>query len=209
MTRDSLADRAQPQALLDTSGDEEVEMTLPGHSESLRLARLLMVLSSLAPLFVLWAIRGNSLIPDIWFIPACLLLATVPTGILLLRIKTAIRNRDRRELAIGGVEDHRAHLLTYLFAVLLPFYAADVSTWRDLAAMLGALAFIIFVFWRLNLHYLNLLFAIRGYHVFTVSPPEGVEVVDLSKRVLISRRPWLPRTALPVYRLSDTVFIEL
>jgi hypothetical protein len=26
-----------------------------------------MVLSSISPLFILWAIRGNSLIPDGWF----------------------------------------------------------------------------------------------------------------------------------------------
>jgi hypothetical protein len=34
------------------------------HREGLRAARLLMVLSSISPLFILWAIRGNSLIPD-------------------------------------------------------------------------------------------------------------------------------------------------
>ena len=34
------------------------------HREGLKAARLLMVLSSISPLFILWAIRGNSLIPD-------------------------------------------------------------------------------------------------------------------------------------------------
>jgi len=37
-------------------------------SEGLKTARLLMVLSSVSPLFILWAIRGNSLIPDHYFI---------------------------------------------------------------------------------------------------------------------------------------------
>jgi len=31
------------------------------HSEGLKAARLLMVLSSISPLFILWAIRGNGL----------------------------------------------------------------------------------------------------------------------------------------------------
>jgi len=30
--------------------------------EGLKIARLLMVLSSISPLFVLWAIRGNSIL---------------------------------------------------------------------------------------------------------------------------------------------------
>ena len=34
------------------------------HNEGLKTARLLMVLSSILPLFILWAIRGNRLIPD-------------------------------------------------------------------------------------------------------------------------------------------------
>ena len=52
------------------------------HSEGLKAARLLMVLSSVAPLFILWAIRGNSLIPDRWFIGFCALMVIVPNAFL-------------------------------------------------------------------------------------------------------------------------------
>ena len=55
--------------------------------------------------------------------------------------------------------------------MLLPFYSEDIGTWRDLGATLAALAFIVFLFWHLNLHYMNLLFAVRGLRVFTVYPP--------------------------------------
>lgn len=34
------------------------------HREGLKAARLLMVLSSISPLFILWAIRGNCLVAD-------------------------------------------------------------------------------------------------------------------------------------------------
>ena len=52
----------------------------PRHAgEGLRLARLFMVLSSVSPLFVLWAIRGNSLVPDRFLIPACAVMVVVPT----------------------------------------------------------------------------------------------------------------------------------
>ena len=51
----------------------------PNHQEGLKFARILMVLSSLSPLFILWAIRGNSLIPDFYFVGVCTLMVIVPT----------------------------------------------------------------------------------------------------------------------------------
>ena len=43
-------------------------------SEGLRVARLLMVLSSISPLFVLWAIRGSKLLTDYYLLPFCALM---------------------------------------------------------------------------------------------------------------------------------------
>jgi hypothetical protein len=37
-------------------------------NESLKTARFLLVLSSISPLFIFWAIRGNNLIPDRYFV---------------------------------------------------------------------------------------------------------------------------------------------
>ncbi|MDQ7088938.1 MAG: hypothetical protein Q9Q13_14260 [Acidobacteriota bacterium] len=35
---------------------------------------------------------------------------------------------------MATAEDHRDHILVYLFAMLLPFYSEDLATWRDLGA---------------------------------------------------------------------------
>ena len=124
-------------------------------------------LSSISPLFILWAIRGNSLIPDRWFAGFCALMVIVPNAFLWLRIRTARQQSDKRELTVGAADDHRDDILVYLFAMLLPFYSEDIGTWRDLGTTLAALAFIVFLFWHLNLHYMNLLFAVReleGFH---------------------------------------------
>ena len=58
----------------------------PSTREGLKAARLLMVLSSISPLFILWAIRGNSLVPDRYFIGFCALMVFVPNAFLWLRI---------------------------------------------------------------------------------------------------------------------------
>src|SRR6266487_3375410 len=92
-------------------------------SEGLKLARFLMVLSSVSPLFVLWALRGSRVVEDRWLVTVCLLFIVIPNGFLWLRISTAKRNKELRKLTVVRAEDHRDHLLVYLFAMLLPFYA--------------------------------------------------------------------------------------
>lgn len=100
------------------------------HREGLKAARLLMVLSSISPLFILWAIRGNSLIPDRYFIAFCAVMVVVPNAFLWLRFWTARNQADKRELIVGTADDHRDHILVYLFAMLLPFYSEDLGSWR-------------------------------------------------------------------------------
>jgi len=180
------------------------------HSEGLKAARLLMVLSSISPLFILWAIRGNTLIPDRWFIGFCALMVIVPNAFLWLRIWTAKKQADKRKITVGTADDHRDHILVYLFAMLLPFYSEDLGTWRDLGATAAALAFIVFLFWHLNLHYMNLLFAALGYRVFTVYPPaDGNPLTGKTRQALITRRVSLTSgDQIVAYRLSDTVYLE-
>lgn len=180
------------------------------HHEGLKAARLLMVLSSISPLFILWAIRGNSLIPDPWFIGSCVLMVVIPNAFLWLRIRTAKKRSDKREITVGTADDHRDHILVYLFAMLLPFYSEDLGTWRDLGATVAALAFIVFLFWHLNLHYMNLVFAALGFRVFTIYPPaDGNLLTGKTRQALITRRVSLASgERIVAFRLSDTVYLE-
>jgi len=182
-----------------------------GNREGLKAARLLMVLSSISPVFVVWAIRGSKVIGDLYLTSACAALVVLPYAFLLLRIRAARTSRERRELRVGSAEDHRDHLLVYLFAMLLPFYPVDLSSARDIAAIVIALAFVVFLFWHLNLHYMNLLFAILGYRVFTILPPkEGNALSGKTGYILITPRMSIADgSRLNVYRLSDTVYFEV
>ena len=181
------------------------------HKEGLGPARLLMVLSSISPLFILWAIRGNSLVPDRYFIGFCMLMVAIPNAFLWLRIRTVKGLQEKRQLTVGKADDHRDHILVYLFTMLLPFYSLELGTWRLLGAALAALAFIVFLFWHLNLHYMNLCFAILGYRVFTVYPPvDDNPFTGKVSFVLITRRVNLTGgERIVAYRLSDTVYAEI
>jgi hypothetical protein len=178
------------------------------HSEGLKLARLFMVLSGMSPLFMLWAIKGNKIVSDGYLLSACVALVLIPNLVLWLRIRTAKEQNDMRDVVVEKAEDHRDHLLVYLFAMLLPFYPID--TVRDISALLAALAFIVFLFWHLNLHYMNIWFAIRGYRVYVITPIEDKNVLSgRAGLVLITARTdILKGESIKAYRLSDTLCFE-
>ena len=128
------------------------------------------------------------------------------------RIYTSLKQGDNREIVIGKAEIHRDHLLIYLFAMLLPIYAINLNDWRDLSAAIAAAVFIIFLFWHLNLHYVNLCFAIFGYRVFTLFPAANRNTYSGKELlILISKRRYIPddEKLIVVYRLSDTVYLEM
>jgi hypothetical protein len=67
------------------------------------------------------------------------------------------------------------------------------------------------MFWHLNLHYMNLLFAIFGYRVFTISTPKDDNPLSgRDTQVLLTPRISLePGEHIVAYRLSDTVYFEV
>jgi hypothetical protein len=133
-----------------------------GVNRGLPIARLLMVVSSLAPLFLLWAIRGAPPVPDTYWIATCLGLVFVPNLALLGRWRIARRRNDCRTIVVAGARDQSEHLLVYLFAMLLPLYTANLTNERELLSVAAAFVFIVFLFWHMNLHYMNLVFAMLG-----------------------------------------------
>lgn len=121
-------------------------MTQTEQHEGLGFARLLMVLSSMTPLFILWGVRGVASIPDQWVILICSLFVVVPNLILWARWHTARIRKDIKMLTVGEADDHREHLLVYLFAMLIPLYDANLESARDTAATIIAFVFIVFLF---------------------------------------------------------------
>lgn len=182
--------------------------THPG--EGSLFLRVMLVLSSVSPLFLLWAIRGTSLIPEPLFWGICLLLLAAPNFYLWWIVRRAKREKITRPIEIGESDDRRQDLISYLFAMLLPFYTVDLSTWRNLAATVAAFVIVVVLFTSLNMHYMNFFLALRGYHCFQVRTPESEYTTSSAPSfMLISRRSRLqPGTTLVGYRLSPTVLLE-
>lgn len=181
------------------------------YPEGLGLFRVIMIISSLSPLFILWAIRGISWISVYRWTFICATAVIVPYIIILSRILIIKYNQDSTYLEITKFEDSRTHLLVYLLSILLPFYRQDFDGWRDITAVIAALIIIIFVFWHLNLNHVNLLFALVGYRVYTIHPKLDRDTYSGERvLVLLTKRKSLNYVdSIQVFRLSNTVCIEL
>jgi len=184
--------------------------TLPTkRNEGLKVARFMMVLSSLSPLFILWAVRGIPALPDLYLWTACAILVILPNAVLLSRVKIAKTRGDVVTLTVDHADDHRDHLLVYLFAMLLPLYDLNFGERRDLFAAIIAVSFIVFLFYNLHMYYMNLAFAFLGYRVFTVYPSTDGGLSRVDKVVLLTWRPYFrPSQEVDALRISNSVYFE-
>ncbi len=90
------------------------------------------------------------------------------------------------------------------------FLSSTLDTWRELGATVAALAFIVFLFWHLNMHYMNLIFAVWRFRVFSFCPPVDRNPLNRGRRqVLITQRVNLtPGDEIDAYRIGNTVYLE-
>ncbi len=173
-------------------------------SEGLPLVKFMMLLSSMAPLFFLVGIKGMDDVVDdkhLWI--AVILLLIIPFFIVKLRIRFAVKSNDVFVLDVSETKNNKEYLFTYLFTILLPLYSVTISDNREFVAIIFAICLVIFVLWNMNLHFVNIFFAIQGYRVFTVE--------SFDSAILLTARSTIPKNIneLKVHRLSNTVFIEL
>ena len=176
--------------------------------------RLILVWSSLSPVFLLWAIRGIDKIDDQYWIPACLMMFAIPTIILVFIKHHQTRIDNSQTIKIIRVREEREHLLTYLFAMLIPLFDANLEGWRDLMAVAAAFIFVLLLFWHMRLHYMNLYFALMGFRIFTVEV-ELSTTLDCRERktittyAVLSKRSYIPENEpLTGIRLGGDVLID-
>lgn len=181
------------------------------YGEGPLLLRLLLVLSSMSPLFVLWAIRGTTLMPEWAFWITCGLLFAAPNAFLLVLILRVANKKIQRTIQVGDSDDRRQDLISYLFAMLLPFYTVDLSTWRNLAATIMAFLIVVVLFTSLNLQYMNFLMAVTGYHCLQVHTPNPDRTLSSEPSfMVITKSPRLrPGSELTGYLISATLLVEV
>lgn len=162
------------------------------HSVEPWLPKVGLVLSSMSPLFILWGIRGSSLLSTGVFSAICATLVIVSNLYLVSMVARSRAMVGKRTIEVGQADDRRQDVISYLFAMLLPFYTVDLDSWRNFAATVAAFIIVVILFTSLDLHYLNLWIAVFGYHCYQVtaptmpnSTPRGDRVMLITKRLAL------------------------
>lgn len=153
------------------------------------------------------AIKGVGIIPWEVYFPTFLGLAIIPNLFLIIRIIIAKRTNDRKRIQLTSYTDNREHLVTYIFALLLPLFQTNVATEPDLYAALCALIFIVYIFIHMELYYMNFFFALFNYRVLSIKP-DAASSFSVS-HVLITRRGTIPNNLdITPLRLTDFLLFE-
>lgn len=134
----------------------------------------------------------------------------IPNAVLAWRIVATVRGQDQSDLTLGQSNDNKSDIIIYVFSLLLPFYRQDFTEIRELISIAVALLVIIVIYWRLNLHYINLVCVAFGYQVFTVSPTDSRNRFSGKGHfILVTPRTFLvDGDSVTAYRVTDTVFWE-
>jgi hypothetical protein len=176
-------------------------MTEIKKSEGLPFVKMMMLISSLSPLFIIIAIKGIEIIPDCYLWSFTAFIVLIPVLIIWWRIKIAIKNNDKKTLYVKGASQNKEYLFAYLLTVFLSFFGLPDSNIRDLWAVIFAIVIVLFIFWNMNIHYVNLIFVILGYRVYTIEGDTNI--------ILLSTRHNINLEKLIAHRISNTVYIEL
>lgn len=187
-------------------------MATRNNTEGQGFVRFVLVWSSLGPVFLLWAIRGVSALEDSVWIPLCFALFAIPNLILWLIFRRVRKSENTKTIDVEKAGDQREHLFTYLFAMLIPLFDVSLGGMRDVAAMMLAMVFVIFLFWYLHLHYVNIIFALWGYRIYTVEVRTGAgngQDSRLLSYAVISKQHHLSSgSILTGYRLGGNVLVD-
>lgn len=165
----------------------------------------MLVIASLSPVFIVWAVLGNPKIPDNYFIPACSLFVTVPHLIILYRIKAAKRQNNFVTKKVYNSKDSKEQLLTYFLPLVLPLMAVSFQSWRAFSATIVVFIIMAFASWHLEIYYLNIFFAIFGYRIYQINS-DGTQP---STQVLITKRSYIPDDeTIHALHLGANIFYE-
>lgn len=183
----------------------------PRYGEGSALLRLALVLSSMSPLLLPWAIRGTTLMPYWVFLCICLSLFCLFNSVLFYIYYRSCDDSNIRPIEVGRADDVRQDVIAYLFAMALPFYTADLDSGRNAAATGVAFLLVVFLFWGLNLHYLNLWIVVFGYHCLRVTSPDNQgRHSSAPSFMVISRRPtFRADSTVRGHMVSNTVLVHI
>ena len=164
------------------------------------LVRIILFLSSYAPLFLIIALRGWH---DSRSFAVALIAVSVVSVIVLFLFLRIVQRLAPDRMKIDSVDSRDGDSMSYIVTYLLPFLAVKLNDVTD-AVSLGIVLFVIAILYvNSNMIYTNPVLNIAGYHIFEIHDADG------KTSALISRHAYIRIGAdLDVISLGDYVLLE-
>jgi len=174
--------------------------------DGLKSLRFLMLISSLAPVFILLAIKGSNFTNENWnkcFFYTLIVIVFLSFAPLILRYFLA-KDEIVNKRVTGDIIPCSQEYSGYILSIALPLCQNSVANLRELSFLVSLLVFIFMIFYMFNLYYLNILFYMLGYRLYKVIPSKSHSYVIITKKAkneLISQN-------IRTMRLTNSLFLE-
>jgi hypothetical protein len=162
--------------------------------------RLILFLSSYAPLFLIIAVRGWH---DNWHLALLLAIVAVVSVIVLFVFLHQAQTFAPSKIVAASVTSRDGDAMSYIVVYLLPFLAVHLSDATDVWS-LGIVLFVIgLLYVNSNMIYTNPVLNIAGYHIFEIEDGDGKTTALICKRSYIRIN-----SELNVISVGDYVLLE-
>jgi len=144
--------------------------------------RLILFLSSYAPLFLIIAVRGWK---DSRSLAVSLVAIAVLSVLILFGFLHIVRKLAADKVAVSSVISRDGDAMSYIVTYLLPFLAVRLNDPTDVVS-LGVVLFVIgLLYVNSNMIHTNPILNIAGYHIFEIEDSNGKTTALICKRSYI------------------------
>jgi hypothetical protein len=146
------------------------------------LTRLILFLSSYAPLFLIIAVRGWKDSRTLAIALAAIALLSVLVLFIFLHV---VRTLSADKVAISSVISRDGDAMSYIVTYLLPFLAVKLNDPTDAISLGVVLCVIGLLYVNSNMIHTNPVLNIAGYHIFEIEDSNGKTTALVCKRSYI------------------------
>jgi hypothetical protein len=162
--------------------------------------RLILFLSSYAPLFVIIALRAWR---DSRHLAVGIAIVAILSVIVLFVFLRTARKLSAEKVGISSISSRDGDAMSYIVTYLLPFLAVTLSDPTDVVSLCIVLFVIGLLYVNSNMIYTNPVLNVVGYHIFQVQDSDGKTSALISKRSYIRIG-----SEVDVISLGDYVLLE-
>jgi len=162
--------------------------------------RVILFLSSYAPLFLIIAMRGWS---DSRYLAVGLAIVAVLSVLMLFVFLRVAQKLAADRVKIDSVASRDGDAMSYIVTYLLPFLAVKLNDVTDVGSLGIVLLVIAILYVNSNMIYTNPVLNIAGYHIFEIHDADGKTTALMCKRAYIRTG-----SEIDVISVGDYVLLE-